>query len=106
MQYYEGTYGKSICYRYIARCDFDKLHAIAKPNVSRGWTSQHKVPPPLQIVAFAMICSGRDDRVWGNWASPLKPKSGLSGPPSLPTPRPVLPNASYERASSSRRICR
>jgi hypothetical protein len=30
---------------------------------------------------FAMICSGRDDRVGEILASPLKPKSGLSGPP-------------------------
>jgi hypothetical protein len=44
-------------------------------------------PSTPQIIAFAMICYGRDNETVGmtNWrirTSPLKPKPGLNGPPS------------------------
>ena len=38
-------------------------------------------PSTPQTIAFAMICSGRDDRVGEIETSPLKPEAGLSGPP-------------------------
>ncbi|MGH9643956.1 MAG: multicopper oxidase domain-containing protein, partial [Terriglobales bacterium] len=43
-----------------------------------------RFPKAAQISAFAMMCSGGDDRIEKIGTSPLKPQTGLSGSPAIP----------------------
>jgi hypothetical protein len=74
MQWYEDVYSKSMCYghsvwKYLCNCMQQNPEvSISSRNtpasVSAGWAPQHR-SLRSEIIAFAMIFSGRDDRVGG-----------------------------------------